>query len=115
MQPKTEQTTFSRYLRRNQTDAEEALWARLRNRQLEGARFRRQHPIGPYIVDFVNLAAKLVIELDGGQHNVSPTAERDAERTAWLNSEGYRVLRFWNNDVLSNIDGVLEVIRSALR
>ena len=109
-----QRVALSRDLRKRQTNAERALWASLRNRQLEGARFRRQHPIGPYIVDFVDLEAKLVVELDGGQHNEDLVSKKDEARTAWLESEGYRVLRFWNNDVQSNLEGVLEEIRCAL-
>lgn len=93
-------------LRLHATDAERLLWQRLRSRQLAGAKFRRQATIGPYIVDFVCLEAKLIIEADGGQH--SP--ERDAARTAWLESRGLRVVRFWNHDILQNIDGILEAI-----
>jgi len=77
---------------------------------LEGVKFRRQHPIGKYVVDFVTLEGKLIIELDGGQHNEQLTREYDEQRAAWLNEEGYRVIRFWDNEVLSNIEGVLEVI-----
>lgn len=97
-------------LRTNATDAERALWQRLRAKQIR-LRFRRQFPIGPYIVDFVCLRAKLVIEVDGGQHGV----ERDAVRTKWLEERKYKVLRFWNNDVLDNMDGVLRVIEEELR
>lgn len=103
----------ARSLRTNATDAERRLWRALRRRQLEGHRFRRQHPIGPYIVDFVCLSAKLVVEVDGGQH--AQTEERDAARTAWLESRGYRVLRFWDNEVLSNIDGVVQMVRQSSR
>ena len=97
----------ARRLRRDQTDAERKLWFRLRDRRLNGLKFRRQMPIESYIVDFCCESARLIIELDGGQH-----AERssDAERTANLENYGYLVLRFWNNDVLGNIDGVLETI-----
>ena len=107
-------TTFARDLRSRQTVAERNLWARLKSKQLEGAKFRRQQPIGRYIVDFVNLESKIVIELDGGQHNESKISASDEKKTAWLNKEGYRVLRFWNNEVLTNIDGVMEKIREAL-
>jgi very-short-patch-repair endonuclease len=86
----------ARFLRRNETDTEKRLWYRLRRQQLNGFRFRRQHPIGPFIVDFVCLSEKLIVELDGGQHAEQITA--DSERTAWLEGRGYRVLRFWNND-----------------
>ncbi len=100
---------LARALRREATDAEWELWSILRNRQLAGSKFRRQQPIGPYIVDFVCFAEKLVVEVDGGQH--ATAAERDAARTAWLESQGFRVLRFWNHDVLQNIEGVSESIR----
>ena len=102
----------ARYLRSNSTDAERRLWSRLRFRQLDGHRFRRQAPIGRYIVDFVCLAKRLVVEVDGGQYADDIAA--DARRTAWLKIQGYRVPRLWNNEVLGNIDGVLSVIRSAL-
>ena len=103
----------ARSLRTNQTDAERKLWAALRRRQIEGHRFRRQHPIGPFIVDFVCLAEKLVVEVDGSQH--FENRAQDSDRTAWLESRGYRVLRFWNNEVFANIDGVAETIRQSLR
>ncbi len=102
----------ARALRRRMTDAERVLWGRLRNGQLVGQKFRRQSPIGPYVVDFLCEARRLVIELDGGQHADSAS---DAARTARLESEGYRVIRFWNNDVLTNLDGVLAVILSELQ
>ncbi len=93
------------------TDAETRLWSRLRRKQFEGHRFRRQVPLGVYVADFVCPDARLVVESDGGQH-----AERAADtgRTAWLETQGYRVLRLWNNDVLGNTDGVVAAIRSAL-
>jgi very-short-patch-repair endonuclease len=98
-------------LRRNATDAERKLWLALRNRQLDGLKFRRQQSIGPYIVDFICHEARLVIELDGGQH-----AGRDeTARTKRIEADGYRIARFWNNDVLGNIDGVLLNIREELR
>ena len=105
-----EQLRRARSLRRRQTDAEAALWVRLRDRQLCGVKFRRQQPLGPYIVDFVTLERQLVIEIDGSQHADGTAATSDEERTVWLGSEGYRVLRFWNNDVLLNMEGVLERI-----
>ncbi len=104
----------ARELRKNLTDAERQLWTNIRRRQLGGCRFRRQHPIGPFIVDFVCLEAKLVVELDGRQHAEAERARRDAGRTKWLQDEGYRVLRFWNNDLTQNIDGVLETILGSL-
>ena len=94
------------------TDAELRLWLRLRCEQIERFRFRRQIPIGPYIVDFVCFKAKLVVEVDGGQH-ATVTAE-DARRTRWLESQGFRVLRFWNSEVLAELDSVLEEIGKTL-
>ena len=101
----------ARDLRRNLTDAERALWRHLRQRQIAGLKFRRQHPIGRYILDFVCLEARLVIELDGGQHAHRQGA--DQERTAWLEARGYRVLRFWNTEVFENPEGVMEAILQA--
>lgn len=102
----------ARGLRRNQTDAEQTLWWRLRNRQLHGAKFRRQHQIGRYIVDFCCLEQKLVVELDGGRH--ADHSEADQQRTKVLEQQSYRVIRFWNHEVSANIDGVLEQIAQAL-
>ena len=99
-------------LRENATDAERKLWHHLRRKQIDGLRFRRQYPLGPYIVDFVCLPARLIIEVDGGQH--TEQMERDAARTAWLKAQGFRVIRFWNNEVLGNIEGVLHVIGEQL-
>jgi very-short-patch-repair endonuclease len=98
----------ARRLRRDQTDAERTLWFRLRDRRLNGMKFRRQMPIKSYVVDFCCESAHLIIELDGGQHG--ERSAEDAKRTADLEAYGYLVLRFWNNDVLSNIDGVVETI-----
>jgi very-short-patch-repair endonuclease len=102
---------YARGLRRRETDAERRLWARLRDRRLLGAKFARQLPVGPYVVDFCCRERKLIVELDGGQHAVRAPA--DAERTAFLEALGYRVLRFWNNDALANADGVLQRIAQA--
>ncbi len=102
----------ARALRRRSTDAERVLWQRLRNRQIGDFKFRRQRPIGPYVVDFVCLEHWLVVEVDGGQHAIR--AAKDARRDAWLASAGYRVLRFWNPDVLRNPEGVLQRILDAL-
>lgn len=99
---------FARQLRKNMTDTERALWSQLRRRQLDGCKFRRQAPVGPYILDFVCFERKVVIELDGSQHALQ--AARDENRTAWLQSQGFLVLRFWNHDVLSDMDVILEVI-----
>jgi very-short-patch-repair endonuclease len=103
---------YARSLRHRQTDAERRLWARLRDRRLQGAKFARQVPIGAYVVDFCCRELKVIVELDGGQHAVQ--ARADAERTALLEALGYRVLRFWNNDALGNTDGVLQRIAQAL-
>jgi len=105
---------FARELRRRQTEAEKSLWSRLKNKQLDGAKFRRQQTIGKYIVDFVNLESRVVIELDGGHHNEGETVVHDEERAVWLSGEGYNVLRFWNNEVLTNMEGVLDKIREAI-
>jgi adenine-specific DNA-methyltransferase len=104
-------TLRARDLRKSSTKAERALWAQLRDRQLGGHKFRRQQPIGPYIVDFFCLERKLVVEVDGGQHG----PEVDERRTAFLESEGCRVLRFWNEEVLESMDGVLRIIAEHLR
>jgi very-short-patch-repair endonuclease len=98
----------ARQLRKNMTDAERKLWHYLRLRQLEGHKFRRQVRIGPYIADFACLKALIVVEVDGGQH--AEARAYDARRDDFMRGQGFRVLRFWNNDVLSNIDGVWRVI-----
>ncbi len=103
-------TLLARQLRQNRTGAERKLWSRLRRKQLAGARFRQQVPVGRYIVDFFCPEAQLIIEVDGSQHS----AKRDSTRDEWLAKEGYRVLRFWNNDVLKNIDGVVTTILDVL-
>ena len=105
----------SRKLRRDQTDAERALWAKLRSKQIVGAKFRRQQTIGPYVVDFVNFDSNLIVEVDGGQHGRDKMRNKDEERTKWLQQRGYKVIRFWDNEVLQNIDGVLEKILEALK
>jgi very-short-patch-repair endonuclease len=106
--------TRARELRRAMTPAEKQLWQRIRYGQLNGAHFRRQHAVGPYIVDFLCAKAKLVVEVDGDVHADPDQSARDAERTVWLNEQqDYRVLRFWNDEVLSNIEGVLERIVEA--
>ena len=103
-------TSRSRALRKNATDAERKLWSVLRSRQLNGLKFRKQVEIDGYIVDFLCPEKRLIIEVDGGQH----TPEHDARRTAYLESQGFRVIRFWNNDVLQNLDGVWTMIEQAL-
>ena len=107
-----EQRDFARYLRSNSTDAERAVWQRLRQRQINSHKFRRQHAVGKYIVDFVCVECKLVVELDGGQH--AEKTSYDTNRTITLEAQGYRVLRFWNNDVFGNMDGILTTILAAL-
>ena len=95
----------ARQLRRQETDAERNLWARLRNRQAGGVKFRRQHPVGPFIADFCCPEHRLIIEIDGGQHGEQNRS--DQNRTGYLEeAEGYRVLRFWNNEILQSIDSV---------
>jgi very-short-patch-repair endonuclease len=105
-------TEFARELRLNSTEVEKRVWYRIRNRQIYGAKFRRQQPIGRYIVDFVCHERKMIIELDGGQH-ASPT-KYDEKRTTWLKLQGFHVVRFWNNDVIENMDGVLQRIAEEL-
>jgi len=102
---------FARQLRRDMTDAERQLWRHLRQRQLDGHRFRRQHPIGPFVADFVCLEQRLVIEVDGGQHADSAS---DGRRSQFLMQQGCCVLRFWNHDVLGNIEGVVASILQSL-
>jgi len=96
-----------RELRRSQTDAEKAFWARVRNKQFLGMKFFRQYGVGPYILDFYCPAIKLAVELDGGQHNQDENREYDAARSAYLKANGIEVIRYWNNEVLCEIDGVL--------
>ena len=105
-------TLRSRQLRSNATEAERRLWPHLSSRKLRGVRFNRQFPIGQFICDFVSREKRLVIEIDGGQHAMN--AEYDSRRTRFPNSQGYVVLRFWNNDVIDNLDGVLTMIGEAL-
>ena len=102
---------FARQLRVSQTDAENRLWLHLRARRLGGLKFRRQQPVGAYVVDFFCAERKLIVELDGGQHQ--DQADYDETRDAWLKSEGYAVLRYWNNEIMENLEGVLEDIGRA--
>jgi BirA family biotin operon repressor/biotin-[acetyl-CoA-carboxylase] ligase len=104
--------TVAKVLRKKFTDTERVLWRHLRAKQMEGYKFRRQEPIGSCVMDFVCHEKRIVIEVDGGQH--STERERDSERDKWLTGQGYKVLRFWNNEVLANISGVLGVIRDCL-
>ncbi|MDP6621533.1 MAG: DUF559 domain-containing protein [Alphaproteobacteria bacterium] len=105
-------TARARKLRQNLSEAEKRLWNDLRRRQLDDAYFRRQVPFGPYVVDFACKQRKLIIELDGGQH--AQQVDQDAKRTAYLEAQGYAVLRFWNNQVFENLEGVVETIAKAV-
>ncbi len=104
-------TKFARQLRKKQTDAEKILWQCLRNRQLKGNKFRRQFQIGNYIVDFVCLEKRLIIELDGGQH---ANNKKDLERNIFLKSKGYKIIRIWDNELLVNKESVLEMIQNVI-
>jgi very-short-patch-repair endonuclease len=101
-------------LRETTTAAEDLLWRRLRRLPVSGTHFRRQVPIGPYVADFACMAARLITEVDGSQHGHEDNIKRDDARSRWLEAEGYRVLRFWNNDLTGNMDGVLEAIYAAV-
>ena len=105
-------TQRARQLRNEMTVAEVRLWTRLQRGQIDGHTFRRQVPIRPYVLDFLCVKSRLVIEVDGGQH--STAGEKDDRRTTWLDERGFRVLRFWNNEVLQETDGVVARIREAL-
>ena len=105
-------TKRARQLRNDATDQERRLWLELRKRRFDGHKFSRQIPIGPFICDFVCRRTRLVIELDGGQH--SANVEQDAKRTQFIESAGYRVIRFWNHEVSGNLEGVLQAIGHAL-
>jgi very-short-patch-repair endonuclease len=106
------QVPRARSLRAETTNAERTLWRHLRNRQLEGVKFQRQHPVGPYVTDFCCLESALFIELDGTQH--SDRAEADERRTICLNQQGFRVLRFWNPDALRDVESIVETIRAEI-
>jgi very-short-patch-repair endonuclease len=106
-----EQREFSRYLRLRMTESEIKLWRHLRAHRLSGEKFRRQQAIGPYVVDFVHFGARLIIEADGGQHGEAP---HDARRDAWLREQGFMVMRFWNNEIMSNLDGMLVSVMAAV-
>jgi very-short-patch-repair endonuclease len=106
--------TYAKALRKNSTKEEKKLWTILKNKNLADCKFRRQEPIGKYIVDFICYSKKLIVELDGGQHNIEKNIVLDINRTKHLEQEGYRILRFWNNEVFENIEGVKEEIFKAL-
>jgi very-short-patch-repair endonuclease len=99
---------MARHLRRNETEAERRLWQKLRSRQLGGYKFRRQFPIGPFFADFCCANKKFIVEVDGAQHFIEK--DKDANRTAWLMKQGFRVIRFWNEDVMQNLEAVCEKI-----
>tara|TARA_R110002072_G_C7640640_1_gene507762 strand:- start:174 stop:581 length:408 start_codon:yes stop_codon:yes gene_type:complete len=104
----------ARALRRDSSFPKRLLWSKLRNRQLDGWKFRRQHPVGPYFADFACEEAKLIVELDGDTHGDPAQQAHDAGRTAFLQSHDWQVIRFWNSDLLDNIDGVLDTIQLTL-
>jgi very-short-patch-repair endonuclease len=110
----TDTLAHARELRGRSTSAEFHLWRHLLRRSLKNAKFRRRHPIGPYIVDFYCKEAMLIIEIDGGGHGISTQSSEDIQRTRELERLGFRVLRFWNNEVLQNTEGVLQTIAEAL-
>ncbi len=105
---------LARVLRTNSTIQEERMWNLLKNHQFHGLKFKRQQPIGNYIVDFICKEAKIIIEIDGGQHNKDNNIENDKIRTEYLESKGYKVLRFWNNEIYENIEGVLKRLESEI-
>lgn len=109
---KSDSLANAKYLRKNQTDAERKIWRNIRNRQLGDFKFKRQYPMGPYILDFVCIDRKLVVEIDGGQH--MERREKDRKRTQYLESRGYRVIRFWNDQALKETPAVLESILECL-
>ena len=106
-----EQRKFAKHLRQHMTESENTLWRHLRAHRLNVEKFRRQQPIGAYVVDFVHFGARLIIEADGGQHNGAP---HDEKRDAWLRAQGFKIMRFWNNEITTNLDGVLTVVMAAL-
>lgn len=104
---KKEVRHIAKILRKRPTDAEKTMWRHLRGRRLEGFKFRRQEPIGNYVADFACYEKRIIVEVDGGQH----CREKDGERDRWFEGQGFKVLRFWNNEVLKNTPGVWDVIR----
>lgn len=111
---KDDKTEVARNLRKNSTKQEAKLWNLLRNRQIKNCKFKRQYPIGNYIVDFVCKEKWVIIEIDGGQHNIKEKQIYDDNRTKYLESRGFKVLRFWNNDIDKNIKGVYDEILKSL-
>ena len=107
---KSESQHIAKILRKRLTDAEKFLWGHVRGKQLEGFKFRRQEPIGNYVADFVCYEKRVIVEVDGSQH----CSEKDHERDRWFEGQGFKVIRFWNNEVLKNTEGVWEVIRKTM-
>ncbi len=105
-------TPFAKSLRKEATDTEQLLWCHLKAKRFGGIKFRRQQPIGKYIVDFVSFEKKMIIELDGGQHTSKDERQKDCRRDECLQAQGYRILRFWDHEVLTSIEAVMEVIRT---
>ena len=105
----------ARALRHRETKAEQIMWSWLRDNKIDGVKFRRQQPIGKYIVDFVSFKKKLIIEIDGGQHSFEVNKTEDEARKQWLEDQGFHVIRFWNNEVSSNLEGVILQIEETLR
>jgi very-short-patch-repair endonuclease len=114
MKTKFRTRQYARDLRSNLTDAETILWSKLRRKQLGGYRFHRQHPVGPFIADFACREAHLIVELDGATHSTQDERAADAQRTAYIEAQGWYVLRFWNAEVYDNLHGVLESILQRL-
>ena len=106
---------LARKLRKNQTSQERIMWNLLRNQQFQGLKFRRQYPVGNYIVDFICKEIKLIIEIDGGQHNSEDGIEYDIKRTEDLETKGYKVIRFWNNEIDNNLEGVYQILRDMIK
>lgn len=106
---------LARKLRKNQTSQERIMWNLLRNQQFQGLKFRRQYPVGNYIVDFICKEIKLIIEIDGGQHNSEDGIEYDIKRTEYLETKGYKVIRFWNNEIDNNLEGVYQILRDMIK
>lgn len=114
MRYRASRTIFAKNLRKRATEEERIVWAHLAAKRFLGFKFRRQEPIGPYIVDFVCFERRLVVELDGAHHDEVAVKSYDAERSRWLCEQGFRVLRFWNSDVRDNLPGVLQAVGLAL-
>ena len=106
---------LARKLRKNQTSQERIIWNLLRNQQFQGLKFRRQYPVGDYIVDFICKEIKLIIEIDGGQHNSEEGIEYDLKRTEYLETKGYKVIRFWNNEIDNNLEGVYQSLMDMIK